>query len=135
MKDKSVVSLRDVKRANHMFEWFYKNCMSHNNGQHSVIVSMTLGLAQCYYYRLGDIHRSEYAFEMNQMLERQYTKYDFCKNSQKRTKKICQKIEDSTWSGIEQSYLKKIYLYCLLDWLQRHQPLWLADQDHPRHLQ
>ncbi|ETO31217.1 hypothetical protein RFI_05906 [Reticulomyxa filosa] len=59
LKDRSVCSLRDVRRANSLFLWFFKNRETIGTA-YSILEAITLSLAQCYYYRLNQPQREKY---------------------------------------------------------------------------
>ena len=54
-------SLRDVKRANRLFLWFFQRANRRNKHTKTrIIESMFLSIAQCYYYRLNQRQRANF---------------------------------------------------------------------------
>ncbi|ETN98043.1 hypothetical protein RFI_39478 [Reticulomyxa filosa] len=76
LKDQSVCSLRDVRRANTLFLWFFNN-REGKKTRTSVIEAMILSLAQCYYYRLTKSQRKEYENLVEQLLKKLNTDIQF----------------------------------------------------------
>ncbi|ETO20718.1 hypothetical protein RFI_16499, partial [Reticulomyxa filosa] len=67
LRDRSVCSLRDIRRVNSLFLWFFNSREAVGTYQ-SVIESITLALAQCYYYRLNVEQRFMYGNAIQQKL-------------------------------------------------------------------
>ena len=59
LNDVSVCSLRDVRRANTFFAWFYGQFRD-LAPMHRTTRSLVMALAVCFYYRLGIEHRRDY---------------------------------------------------------------------------
>ncbi|ETO16945.1 hypothetical protein RFI_20391 [Reticulomyxa filosa] len=59
LKDRSVCSLRDVRRVNTLFVWFFNN-REDKGTSYGVVEAIMLSLAHCYYYRLNQEHRQQY---------------------------------------------------------------------------
>ncbi|ETO14750.1 hypothetical protein RFI_22618 [Reticulomyxa filosa] len=68
LKDRSVCSLRDVRRTNMLFSWFFGN-REGKGSRLSIVEAIILSLAQCYYYRLNQQQRTAY----NQLISKHIT--------------------------------------------------------------
>ena len=65
LNDKSVCSLRDVKRANCLFLWFFQRKHRMNKPWATrILESMLLAITQCYYYRLNQGQRDRFENEI-----------------------------------------------------------------------
>ncbi|ETO05731.1 hypothetical protein RFI_31664, partial [Reticulomyxa filosa] len=76
LKDRSVCSLRDVRRANMLFSWFFGN-REEKGSQLSIVEAIILSLAQCYYYRLDQQQRSDYNKLISKHISTLQTEADF----------------------------------------------------------
>ncbi|ETO22965.1 hypothetical protein RFI_14218 [Reticulomyxa filosa] len=78
LKDRSVCSLRDVRRANTLFLWFFKN-RSEFNGSYCIVQAILLSLAHCYYYRLTHNNRIKYTALVDDHLAKSSLQESFAK--------------------------------------------------------
>eukprot|EP01084_Bolivina_argentea_P203185 347060_1 len=78
LKDKYACTLYDVVRANNLFLWFFNSVIRKNkNAETRVKESMFLALGQCYYNRLNQQQKIEYANKMKNVSQRIIQRNEF----------------------------------------------------------
>ena len=112
LNDKSVCSLRDVRRANKLFIWFFGRETRKQKGPATrIIEAMFLSIAQCYYYRLNNKQRKKFRSRIESLSSRKLGRnFDFERIIESEQNQYVMKLKIESGIAINRAFRENLFV-------------------------